>query len=59
MFVVMSEPTVKCENNAGKTILKKLFHSLKISYFCSFGYRGNLEFLEFLQKKFYNINYWA
>ena len=55
----MSEPTVKCENNAGKTILKKLFHSLKISYFCSFGYRGNLEFLEFLQKKFYNINYWA
>ena len=35
----------------------KLFISFKISYSCCFGFRGNLEFPDFLQKKFYNIDY--
>ena len=39
-----------------KTMLKNRF-SFKISYSCRFGLRGNLDFPDFLQKKFYNINY--
>ena len=44
----MSEHALKCENNAklSKTILK-LFISFKISFFCCFGFMGNLEFLDF------------
>ena len=30
--------------------------ALKIVYSCFFGLRGNLDFPDFLQKKFYNIN---
>ena len=29
----------------------KLFVSYKISYYCCFGFRGNLEFPDFHQKK--------
>ena len=36
---------------------QKLSISFKISHSCCFGLRGNLEFTDFLQKKFYNINY--
>ena len=55
----MSEPALKCENNAifKQNYTQKLFISFKISYYCCFGLRGNLEFPNFLQKKFYNINY--
>ena len=55
----MSEPALKCENYAifKQNYTQKLFISFKISYYCCFGLRGNLEFPDFLQKKFYNINY--
>ena len=54
----MSEPALKCENNAifKQNYTQKLFIAFKISYSCCFGFRGNLEFPDFLQKKFYNIN---
>ena len=35
----------------------ELFIGLKMTYSCCFGLRGNLDFPDFLQKKFYNINY--
>ena len=55
----MSELALKCENNAifKQNYSKKLFISFKISYSCCFGFRGNLEFPEFIHKKFNNINY--
>ena len=55
----MSEPALKCENNAifKLNYIQKLSISVKISYSCCFGLRGNLEFPDFLQKQFYNINY--
>ena len=54
----MSEPALKCENNV---IFKQnytlgLFMALKMAYCCCLGLRGNLDFPDFLQKKFYNIN---
>ena len=30
-----------------------------MDYSCCFSFGGNLDFLDFLQKKFYNINYWG
>ena len=36
----------------------ELFVAFKMAYSCSFGFRGNLDFPDFLQKKFYNINNW-
>ena len=50
----MSEPALKCENNAifKQNYSQKLFISFKISYSCCFGFRGNLEFPDFLQKCF-------
>ena len=55
----MSEPSQKCDNNAifKQNYTQKLFISFKISYSCCFGFRENLEFPDFLQKKFYNIDY--
>ena len=55
----MSEPTLESVNNAifRQNYAQKLFISFKISYSCRFGLRGNLDFPDFLQKKFYNINY--
>ena len=35
---------------------QKLFISFKISFYCCFGFRRNLELPHFLQKKFYNID---
>ena len=57
----MSEPSQKCENN---DIFKQnnaleLFISLKMAISCCFGLRGNIDFPDFLQIKFYNINYWS
>jgi len=59
MFVLMSEPALECENNAifKQNYAQKLFISFKISYSCHFSLRGNLDFPDFLQKKFSNINY--
>ena len=34
----------------------KLFIAFKMAYSCCFSFGGNLDFPEFLQKKFYNIN---
>ena len=55
----MPEPAQKCENN---DIFKQnnalvLLIYLKMAIFCCFGLRGNLDFPDFLQLKFYNINY--
>ena len=47
----MSEPAQKCENYT-----LELFIALKMAYCCCLGLRGNLDFPDFLQKKFYNIN---
>ena len=35
----------------------ELLIAFKMAYFCCFSLGGNLNFPEFLQKKFYNINY--
>ena len=56
----MSEPGLKCENNAAnfkQIYAVKLFIAFKMAYSCCFSFVGNLDFPEFLQKKFYNINY--
>ena len=55
----MSEPALKCENNASFKQIDtlKLFIAFKMAYSCCFSLGGNLDFPEFLQKKFYNINY--
>ena len=57
----MSEPALKCENNAifKQNYTLELFIALKMAYCCCLGLRGNLDFLDFLQKKFYNISYWS
>ena len=54
----MSEPALKCENNAifMQNYVQKLFIAFKMVYSFCFGLRGNLDFPDFLQKKFYNIN---
>ena len=55
----MSEPAQKCENDAifkqNYTLELFIYHKMAIS--CCFGLRGNLDFPDFLQIKFYNINY--
>ena len=57
-FVLMSNPALKCENNASfKQIFNlKLIIAIKMAYSCCFSFGGNLDFPKFLQKKFYNIN---
>ena len=49
MFVLISEPAQKCENNAifKQNCNQKLFISFKISYFCAYDFGGNLEFPDF------------
>ena len=49
----MSEPALKCEKYAifKQNYTQELFISFKISYSRCFGFRGNLEFPDFLQKK--------
>ena len=55
----MSEPEQKCVYNAiFKQIYSlKLLITFKMAYSCCFSFGGNLDFPEFLQTKFYNINY--
>ena len=54
----MSKPARKSENNAifKQNNALELFISLKMATSCCFGLRGNLDFPDFLQIKFYNIN---
>ena len=54
----MSQPALKCENNAifKQNYTLELFIALKMAYCCCLGLRGNLDFPDFLQKKFYDIN---
>ena len=49
----------KCENNAflKQNYAQKLFIAFKMTISCCFCLRGNLYFPDFLQNKFYNINY--
>ena len=56
----MSEPALKCENNASFKQINtlKLFIAFKMACSSCFSFGGNLYFPEFLEKKFYNINYW-
>ena len=54
----MSEPALKCENSASfkQSYTLKLFIAFKMAYSCCLSLGGNLDFPEFRQKKFYNIN---
>ena len=54
----MSEPAQKCENYAifKQNYTPELLIALKMVYSCFFGLRGNLDYPDFPQKKFYNIN---
>ena len=56
----MSEPAQKCENYAifRQNYTLELFVAFKMAYSCCFSLWGNLDFPDFLQKKFYNINCW-
>ena len=49
-------PAQKCENYAifKQNYTLELFIALEMVYYCCFSLGGNLDFL---QKKFYNINY--
>ena len=51
-FVLMSEPTQKCETNAifKQNLTETLIISFKIAYSCFFSLKENLNFLDFLQK---------
>ena len=51
----MSEPEQKCENNAvfKQNYTAKLSITFKMAYSCCFSLGGNLDFLDFLQKRFY------
>ena len=55
----MFEPALKCQDNAifKQNYSLKLLTTFKMAYSCCFSLGRNLDFLEFLQKKFYNINY--
>ena len=54
----MSEPAQKRENNpiSNQNYAHKLFIAFKTAYSCCFGLRENLDFPDFLQKKFFNID---
>ena len=57
----MSELALKYDNNAffQENYTQKLLMAFKIAFSCCFGLRRNLDFPDFLQKMFYNINYWS
>ena len=54
----MTEPALKCKNNAifKQNYTLELFIALKVAYCFCLGLRGYLDFPDFLQNKFYNIN---
>ena len=51
-FVLMSEPALKCENNAifNQNYTLKLVITFNMTYSCCFSLRGNLNFPDFLKK---------
>ena len=53
----MSEPAQKCENYAifKQNYTLKLFVAFKMAYSCCFSLGGNLDFPDFLQKKFITL----
>ena len=55
----MFEPALNCQDNAifKQNYSLKLFVAFKMAYYCCFSLGGNLDFPDFLQKKFYNIDY--
>ena len=57
----MSKLALKCVNNAifKQIFTLKLLIAFKMAYSCCFSQRGKLDFLDFLQKKLYNIDYWS
>ena len=56
---MMSEPAQKCKNlaNFKQKYTLELFIALEMVYYCCLSLGGNLDFLNFLQKKCFNINY--
>ena len=50
----MSEPALKCENNAilNQNCILKLFIAFKMAYYCCASKVGSIDFLYFLQKSF-------
>ena len=52
----MPEHALKCENNEA-IFDQKQFIAFKMAFSCCFSLGGNLDFPGFLQKFFYNINY--
>ena len=60
MLVLMSEPALKCESHFQAKLYSKTVHCFKNDLILLFsGLKGNLNFPDFLQKKFYNIYYWS
>ena len=57
----MSEPGLKCENNASFKLIYtlKLFIAFEMAYSCCFRFRGKSRFSRIPPKKFYDINYWT
>ena len=54
----MFEPALKCNKIAiFKQIFTALFIAFKMACSCCVHLGGNLDFPDFLQKKFYNIDY--
>ena len=55
----MFEPAGKCQDNDifKQNYSLKLLIIFKKAYSCCFSLGGNLDFPDFLQKKFYNIDY--
>ena len=51
-------PGQKCENHPifKQNYTLELFVAFKMAYTCCSDLRGNLDFPDFIQKKFYNIN---
>ena len=54
----MSEPALKCENNASFKQINtlKLLIASKMAYYCCFSLVGNLDSPQFIKKVFYDIN---
>ena len=53
----MFEPALKCQHNAifKQNYALKLFITFKMAYYCCFSLGGNLDFPDFLQKKFITL----
>ena len=58
-FVLMIEPWTKTFKHCYSQLnyIQTLFFCSEMVYSCCFSLGGNLDFLDFLQKKFLNINY--